>query len=94
MKDTVQRGPGRPKGAPAEDPDSAIDVIIMRRQDAEADQREEASRKARRAFSEHERKAANERAWAAHWRLMARNLQQRAGECIEKAEQLERGRYW
>src|SRR5829696_3062439 len=56
LTETKNRGPGRPKGATALDPDSEIDRLIMKRAEAQEQAREAANNKARHALrQQHER---------------------------------------
>ena len=59
----MTRSAGRPRGAKAADPDAEIDRIIMNRRDQEADNREVANNKLRRAIRRLNEKEENRQAW-------------------------------
>ena len=90
----TQKKAGRPKGAKAADPDSEIDVIIMRRRDEESDHQEAANARARRTFKLGQRRAARRRLWIDYHDRQSRIHQGLADEHYQRSVELKREGVW
>ena len=88
--ETQKKGPGRPTGSTAADPDAELDMIVLRRRDEEADMQEAARARARWAFKIQKRRAERREAWISHHDKLGRQHESIAQEHFYQAAQLRR----
>ena len=92
MTDTVRRRAklGRPKGSGAHDPDVEIDRLIVKRRDAQDENREAALAKSRRALREYKERGERREQWVDYHTRLGRQYQHLADEHYSVAAQLRR----